>query len=206
MRTAISLGPGIVANAWILGELDFGASLFEGLGHDAGAGDRNDLVGIAMENPEGNLGHLGSCFGIASSANRYSCSEEIGTMRDGAEGSKAAHGEPGDVNAVGVDLVFLGQLVYDFEDHAEHVGGLFAQGAVLGIFKISTEVGPPGAAVALRGYDDGALLVGLKPLKEIFYAMDELRFVIVSPLAGSVEEEDESRLFGVAGFSPTIGE
>jgi len=191
--------PRVVVDAGIFG-VEGAAAGFAARGNAIpGEGDRDGLVGIAVEIPQRSVGGGGAIFGGGACATRDGGGEEIWTLSDHVPHTSAAHGLPGDVDAAAVDGKFAEEGIDDLQRKARALAQAWQD--FRGAFGLREVVADP-ALIGLRDGDvAGEALLVFREEPDASaedVAEAELLEIVVAEAAAAVEIDDE-REFSVGG-------
>ena len=164
--------------------------------HAAGEHHGHGRIGSAVEDPDREVFQLFTGLrGIAAAAAGHRGREEVGAVTgDEVPCTVAAHGEAGDVHAVGIGVEFFDLLLDEDGNESERLRGLLGQfrhGAA------AMERSPELAARAFGREQDGFLLGGLDLLHDLGNGEADGGEVFVAAFADAVQEDDNRGLAGL---------
>ena len=196
-RVAVGLRPAVMLHAgvFLVEHIVIAGILQRGI-HTTGKHHGHGRIGSAVEDPDREVFQLrfGLC-GIAAAAAGHRGREEVGAVTgDEVPGAVAAHGETGDVHAVGIGVEFFDLLLDEDRNEAERLRGLLGQfrtGAA------AMERSPELAARAFGREEDDFLLGVLDLLHDIGNGQADGGEVFVAAFADAVQEDDDGGLAGL---------
>ena len=170
------------------------AGILERLVHVAGELGRHEIVAVAVENADGHVLQDRGLRRVGATANRNRGREEVRTTGDGVPGAVAAHGETGDVDAVGIGVKFFDLRFDHVRDEASGLGG---QGLESRLRAAAMQRSPELGGRALAGDEHDLLLLVADVLHDVGHAEFVLGEVVVAAFADAVQEDEDRRLAGL---------
>ena len=194
---AVGLRPAVMLHAGIfLVEHVVVAGVFQCGVHATGEHHGHGRIGSTVEDPDREVFQLGFRLrGITAAAAGHRRREEVGAVTgDKVPRAVAAHGETGDVDAVGIGVKFLDFLLDEDRDKSERLRGLLGQ---LRAGAAAMERSPELAARAFRSEEDDFLLGVLDLLHNVGDGETDGGEVFVAAFADAVQEDDDGGLAGL---------
>ena len=159
------------------------AGRFDRGDHAAGAIDRDHVVLVTMEDPDGRVFEYFAILRVTTAAERHHGGKDLRILRRDVPRATAAHAAAGEVETIVID----GQMVREIRDEGEHVRGHLVLPANV-------------ARGALRREEEARLLL-LRGLRgPVLRRAAELRLIVAAALARAVQPHDDRIALGGIEF------